>query len=189
MLEAAARLVQEQGPESLKMTELAAIAGVSAGTLYQYFPDRVAVLTALAGRVCDAHLEHFRGFVGMMKDASLDEFLRALSVGAAHETMQHRALKAVTQREYLKMAGEGDLIDSSEEYVAILAEALGRYLDASQTEVWTTCQTMVWTGDGIIDGVSRLAPQLSVEEVSSRLFAAWNGIVGLHRLRSQTHAA
>lgn len=61
VLEAAAQVLLRQGYAAATTNRIAAVAGVSIGTLYQYFADKAAVLDALiqreletAGRVLDA---------------------------------------------------------------------------------------------------------------------------------------
>jgi AcrR family transcriptional regulator len=50
MLDAAAELLDELGPEGLSTSAIAGRAGVSVGSLYQFFPDKHAVAEALARR-------------------------------------------------------------------------------------------------------------------------------------------
>lgn len=50
VLEAADRLLAEEGADVLTTTRVAAEAGVSVGTLYQYLPDRDSIVDALADR-------------------------------------------------------------------------------------------------------------------------------------------
>jgi AcrR family transcriptional regulator len=50
MLDAAAALLDEVGPEALTTSGIASRARVSVGSLYQYFPDKHAVVEALARR-------------------------------------------------------------------------------------------------------------------------------------------
>jgi AcrR family transcriptional regulator len=49
VLEAAERLLVADGVEALTTTRVAGEAGVSVGSLYQYLPDRGAIIDALAG--------------------------------------------------------------------------------------------------------------------------------------------
>ena len=50
MLEAAIRILEKEGLEGLTTNAIAARAGVSIGTLYQYFPNKEAILDDLADR-------------------------------------------------------------------------------------------------------------------------------------------
>src|SRR5580698_7854134 len=53
LLDAAAAAIAELGYERLTTAMVAERAGASIGTVYRYFPDRIAVLQALAGRNLD----------------------------------------------------------------------------------------------------------------------------------------
>jgi len=48
LLEAAVVLIGEKGSEAMRMSEVASQAGVPIGSLYQYFPDKAALLLELA---------------------------------------------------------------------------------------------------------------------------------------------
>ncbi|QND49621.1 TetR/AcrR family transcriptional regulator [Rhizobium lusitanum] len=50
ILAAGAQLIAEKGVSAMKMTELAAVAGVPIGSVYQYFPEKAAIVTALFER-------------------------------------------------------------------------------------------------------------------------------------------
>lgn len=50
IMEAAVELIAQNGVANLKMTDLAARAGVPIGSLYQFFPERAAVVRALHDR-------------------------------------------------------------------------------------------------------------------------------------------
>lgn len=56
-IDAAARMVAEHGLASVTMTQIAAEAGIGRATLYKYFPDIEAILTAWHERQITAHLE------------------------------------------------------------------------------------------------------------------------------------
>jgi AcrR family transcriptional regulator len=50
ILTVAAALISEGGSDQMKMSEVAARAGISIGSLYQYFPDKSAIIRSLAER-------------------------------------------------------------------------------------------------------------------------------------------
>lgn len=50
MLAVASTLIAEKGSDALRMGEVAEKAGVSIGSLYQFFPDKSAIIRALADR-------------------------------------------------------------------------------------------------------------------------------------------
>ena len=59
MLDAAEELLVAEGPGALTTTRVASAAGVSVGSLYQYLPDKEAIVEALAGR----YLAEFEGLM------------------------------------------------------------------------------------------------------------------------------
>jgi AcrR family transcriptional regulator len=59
MLDAAEELLVAEGPGALTTTRVAAAAGVSVGSLYQYLPDKEAIVEALANR----YLAEFEGLM------------------------------------------------------------------------------------------------------------------------------
>ncbi|MEU2776432.1 TetR/AcrR family transcriptional regulator [Streptomyces sp. NPDC007162] len=68
VLEAAERVLVAEGVQALTTTRVAAEAGVSVGSLYQYLPDRDAVVDALAA-----------GYFARL-EAVMDDFVRAAAV-------------------------------------------------------------------------------------------------------------
>jgi AcrR family transcriptional regulator len=71
VLEAAERLLVAEGVESLTTTRVAAEAGVSVGSLYQYLPDRGAIIDALAAD----HLERLEAVMeGFVEAAAVERW-------------------------------------------------------------------------------------------------------------------
>ncbi len=73
ILESARVLIGEKGSAGLKIQEIAARAGVTAGSMYQYFPNKSAILRALA-------MQYFEDFHQLMRD-SLSEKPRDVESG------------------------------------------------------------------------------------------------------------
>jgi AcrR family transcriptional regulator len=83
MLDACAELVDEIGYESLTTTVLAERAGVAIGSIYQFFPDKRAVVQALTLRSLEAYLERLSRRLSSSTfphwwdgvDAGIDEYI------------------------------------------------------------------------------------------------------------------
>jgi len=64
MLDVAETLLVGEGPGALTTTRVAAAAGVSVGSLYQYLPDKEAIVEALANR----YLAEFEGLMDSLAE-------------------------------------------------------------------------------------------------------------------------
>jgi AcrR family transcriptional regulator len=60
IFEAAARIIEREGPAALNTNRIAERAGVSIGTLYDYFPNKEALLIAMARRQLEEDHQVFR---------------------------------------------------------------------------------------------------------------------------------
>lgn len=84
MLDAAADLLSEQGYEALTTTAIAKRAGVAVGSLYQFFPDKRAVVQSLTQRNLDTFMAEVSGRITVndrehwwaVVDTLLDIYLR-----------------------------------------------------------------------------------------------------------------
>ena len=98
ILEGAAQVLEAGGLAGFTTNRVAERAGVSIGTLYQYFADKNALLRALAERELDAALaavaKALRGEIDTTKEGRVRAMVRAI-VHAFHG--RQRARKAVVQ--------------------------------------------------------------------------------------------
>jgi AcrR family transcriptional regulator len=83
MLDACAELVEEVGYDGLTTTLLAERAGVAIGSVYQFFPDKRAIVQALTMRNVEAYVERLNARISAgaldkwwdAVDAAIDEFI------------------------------------------------------------------------------------------------------------------
>jgi AcrR family transcriptional regulator len=80
LLDAAAAVIDELGYERLTTAMVAERAGASIGTVYRYFPDRIAVLQALASRNLERTLAQVTHEID---DSRHENWLDALNAGFA----------------------------------------------------------------------------------------------------------
>ncbi|WP_232375586.1 TetR/AcrR family transcriptional regulator [Mesorhizobium comanense] len=81
VLEAVQLVVKRHGTQAITTNRIAEVAGVSIGSVYQYFPDKRAIFTALH----DRHVDDVRQVIGQATaayaSAPLQEFTRELVQG------------------------------------------------------------------------------------------------------------
>ncbi len=78
IFEAAAQILQKDGPDKLTTNRIAERAGFSIGTVYQYFPNKEAILAAIAERERQAIEAQIRDALTKAKPETSDEVIRQL---------------------------------------------------------------------------------------------------------------
>lgn len=81
-LKVAERLIAEVGYEGVTMTAIAAEAGASIGTLYDYFPDKTALAVALKTEYVEAGDAHWKRLLGEAAGMSREELAGLFVEGA-----------------------------------------------------------------------------------------------------------
>lgn len=119
VLDATERVLAQEGPEHASTTRIAEVAGVSVGSLYQYFPSRQALLAAVIERRVERDEQRLHAHMAELHDAPLATVLRA---GA-------RFLVEVYRREpelYRAMVDEMDEVAREQRVQQMLDDATAR---------------------------------------------------------------
>lgn len=120
IIEAAAQILEQGGLAAFNTNAVAERAGVSIGTLYQYFADKAALLRALGEREMAASLANIGAALDLDAEASLEERVRTVVralVNAFHG--RQRARKAVIQA----VLAQGGTIELLAPVAAFIAHA------------------------------------------------------------------
>ena len=83
ILEATIQILDRSGPDALTTNLIAARAGISVGSLYQYFPDKQAIYSALHERHVDEVRRVIERALAGRASGSLEDFARTLAEGLA----------------------------------------------------------------------------------------------------------
>jgi AcrR family transcriptional regulator len=124
MLDACAELMDEVGYDGLTTTLLAERAGVAIGSVYQFFPDKRAIVLALAQRNIETYVERLTARVTSGEvtqwweavDAAMDEFIDMNRGTAGFRTLR---FGDVVDR---------NLLDAERDNDAVISEKLGSVL-------------------------------------------------------------
>jgi AcrR family transcriptional regulator len=78
VLDAVVRILKREGAAAVTTNHIAEVAGISIGSLYQYFPDKHAIFAALHKRHIDEVDRLIESRLVQHAGSSLDELIRAL---------------------------------------------------------------------------------------------------------------
>ena len=96
ILEATARILTEDGIDGANTNRIAEVAGVSVGSLYQYFPNKDAIILEVAKEHCNEMLGLLAETVQELGDAPIDlavrTYVRAMLRAHAVDPALHRVL-------------------------------------------------------------------------------------------------
>jgi AcrR family transcriptional regulator len=95
VLEAVPRVLKRHGANAVTTNRIAEAAGVSIGSLYQYFPDKQAIFTALHDRHVDEVRHVIERTTADCTSASLEDFTRELVQGLANVHADHAELHEI----------------------------------------------------------------------------------------------
>ncbi len=126
LLTATLQVLLKEGYASLTTTRIAERAGVSVGTLYQYYPDRLSLVAALKRRYFGAMLTAMHDAVPDDADESLEEVLR-LTLGALLRVKRENIdLAKALRAPMAELDGSGFVRDTLAEFVATIAPRIVR---------------------------------------------------------------
>jgi AcrR family transcriptional regulator len=119
VLEAVPRVLRRHGAEAITTNRVAEAAGVSIGSLYQYFPDKQAIFMALHERHVDGVRQVIERTLTDCTSASLEEFTAEL----AEVTMRAENTVAVVGEDALRMQKLLDVLEDLDDVQAVFHNA------------------------------------------------------------------
>ncbi|MCX6407290.1 MAG: TetR/AcrR family transcriptional regulator [Propionibacteriales bacterium] len=157
ILEAARAVLAEEGYERASTNRVASRAGISPGSLYQYFPDKQAVLSGVIDRYARELGDELTAVLADRLDLPPDDLVRAAYDGLLDVLEEHREYLRLVTRE-LPVSRVAGHVDAAEQRVA---ELVGAYLTVSRTPTpWPPAAT-AWL-------LVRMVEHLAVDYVLQR---------------------
>ena len=156
VLEATARILQKEGPAALNTNYIAERAGISVGTLYQYFANKEAILVAMARReIANDAAAVIKAISEAAQGSDIDPVrlaLRALITAFGKRRVARRAA-------FEALFGEGlgnELATSVQKVAQLLGERSDRLLPARTRPVTPTNLFIITRA---VSGIMRAASQ------------------------------
>lgn len=180
ILEAATRIIDKEGLEGLSTNRIAEVAGISIGTLYQYFPNKKEVLAALGQRELAAVMAQIVMALSVPNTDSLTDQARVLihAVFGAFggRTRVHRVLLDAALAQ-----GKLSLLERSPNLIADMLAANGAKGLDGQSRRLSAAEAFVLTHAFV--GVTRAAvgvaaESLKREDIEAALLALIQSFLG-----------
>jgi len=170
ILEATIQVLLQVGKERLTTTRVAARAGVSVGTLYQYFPNKSALLQAVLRR-------HFDGISDAMElvcKQQKGEPLRSMVTALITTFLQAKLRDGKTSVAFYSVSSDVDGQKIAQQIGSRINKFIVRMLSSSSESLTTDPQLVASLIQGMMSGVSRRilesdAPEKQLEALRSEL--------------------
>ncbi len=127
IIEAAAQIVRAGGLSAFTTNAVAERAGVSIGSLYQYFPNKAALMVALIARQQARQRAAFRAALTTGDDEGLAALVRRLVRAAMQHHHEDALLAAAIDHEEARLPAAAFGAETLDEASAALPGILGRY--------------------------------------------------------------
>ncbi|MBX3189135.1 MAG: TetR/AcrR family transcriptional regulator [Labilithrix sp.] len=126
LLEAAARVFVKEGYGKATTNRIAAAAGVSVGSLYQYFPSKDAIAVELLRRYREGLMALIGARLGTATPETFEEVVHDLLAELVRAEGINPALHRVLIEQVLRTTARREMVGFEERLEAILGEALER---------------------------------------------------------------
>jgi AcrR family transcriptional regulator len=184
ILEAAALILETKGLDGLNTNLVAQRAGVSVGTLYQYFPNKDALIVALSkreGAVFFAEAE------AALHEPTGQRALKHLITVSVHQQLRRPALARALDFEENRPVIAKELATSKAAFHEVIRQILARDDIPPQSNIETTTDDLIAVIRAIVDGAGERgeSDRRDLENRVSRTLSGYLGIVDPPPLKSR----
>lgn len=166
LIEAAAQIVAERGLAGFNTNAVAERAGVSIGSLYQYFPNKDSLMAALIERQQAAQFATLESALDLTAGTALHETVRLLVRAAMQHHRDHSLLASALDHEEARLPVDDVLDGFLDRSGAVIAVVFARHADAlGDICVERAARTLPALVRAVVDRWANLdPPQLDVAE-------------------------
>lgn len=127
LLDATAAEILDGGYDRMSTNKIAKRAGVSVGSLYQYFPNKEAIVVALRRRSADRERENVRAAIGHLGDADFPLLVRGIIKAVIASYLTEPELRKAYATQVPPIAGLAPDWDADRLVLQLFLEWLARH--------------------------------------------------------------
>lgn len=161
LLDATADILVKQGYERLTTNRVAEAAGVSVGSLYQYFPNKQSLVAALIQRWCDSVMAAMSGQFLSVREKSAEEAVEALVRAALDTSKVNIKLHRILLQQIPNVGASPGLLEFTRRMTDVVAGWLELHRDQLAVDDLHLCaEIVVMTLSGLSDYALLHRPEL-----------------------------
>jgi AcrR family transcriptional regulator len=164
LLEATAQVLVEVGYARLSTNRVAKRAGVSVGTLYQYFADKESLIEALGQRVAERQLAVIAEQLAQSAGASLEDAVRGLIQGVVEAKRVEPELSQALAREVPRRGQLDHERRTLQRLTEVVSAAMRRRSDIRPLNAEVAAFTLVHSTFAVIQGALGGRPELLADD-------------------------
>lgn len=155
VLEATAHILETRGLEAANTNAIADLAGVSVGSLYQYFPNKAAIFAELVRKAERETADALEAIFASTADRPFDERLRRLVQAGVAQQMVRPNLARIMDALETEMPDDTELKSYEDRLLALIGLFLGEHRAAGIGPVnKTAARDVLSIVKGMVDGAS-----------------------------------
>jgi AcrR family transcriptional regulator len=185
ILEAAALILETRGLDGLNTNLVAQRAGVSVGTLYQYFPNKDALIVALSQR---ERAVFFAEAEAALKEPTGQRALKHLITVSVRQQLRRPALARALDFEENRPAIAKELATSKAAFHEVIRQILARDDIPPQSNMETTTDDLVAVIRAIVDGAGERG-ETDRKDLENRVSRTLSGYLGIMEPQPQKSRA
>lgn len=175
ILEATARILEDEGLEAANTNTIAERAGVSVGSLYQYFPDKDAIFAELIIASETTLGDMLEALVSSTRGRRLEERMALLVQAAVEQQMARPQLARLLDYLEANMPADPQLLAAEARILNLIEQLLLEHSDMiARPATATTALDVLSIAKGMVDGAS-FAGEKQQQPLEARVMAALLG--------------
>lgn len=148
------RILEQDGPSALTTNRIAEVAGVSIGSLYQYFPNKEALVGALQDRYADDTLSRVRSVLAEAEQLPINVVIARAAEAVLSAKREQRPIHRWLN-EWRAVTGSHERYRRAlDEHVELIADFLALRPDVNLTDHRAAAFVLVHAIEGIIEATS-----------------------------------
>lgn len=176
ILEAAARVFIKQGFAKATTNRIAEAAGISVGSLYQYFPSKDAIAVELLRRYRERVVNTIARRVQEAKPDTFADFVRALLKDMLNDASIDPTLQRVLIEQVLRTSARREMLGFEEQLEATIANTLRATVPEPEVAAFVLVRSVLSVVQAAVADRPKLNTPVLVDELT-RLVVGYVGVV------------